>query len=88
MNHEPEPEGFFAHLHGDDLDAEVAARDLSDDLAELEGERDRAERKYASARDLLLEVKRWLDGPVGGGVDRHIYWSERIAKRLERLDAR
>lgn len=88
MQHEPEPEGFFAHLHGDDLDAEVAARDLSDDLAELEGERDRAERKYASARELLLEIKRWLEDPGAVLEGEHTYWSTRIAKRLERLDAR
>lgn len=84
MNHEPEPEGFFAHLHGDDLDAEVAARDLSDDLAELEGERDKAERKYASARELLVELKVWLDDP--NHELARCYWLTRIAKRLERLD--
>lgn len=85
MNHEPEPEGFFAHLRGDNLDAETQVRDLSDELAELEGERDKAERRYQNLIELLAELRTWLD--TDKAQPGHVYWSTRITKRLQRLEA-
>ena len=85
MNHEPEPEGFFAHLRGDDLDAETQVRDLSDELAELEGERDKAERRYQNLVELLCEIRKWFE--ADRTLPGHIYWDTRITKRLQRLGA-
>ena len=84
MSNEPEPEGFFAHLRESDLDAETHVRDLSDELAELEGERDKSEKRYRNLVAFLGEIKQWLaEDPTQPG---HAYWETRISKRIERLE--